>query len=77
MSQQGAKSPLPILFALELLGTAMLFVGILEIYGKVAVVPDAWKFPNYGWVMAVVGFLLGLPHLFVRLRNSANRTPPR
>ena len=56
------------------MGTVLLFVGILEIYGKIAVVPEAWKFPNYGWVMAVVGFLLGLPHLFVRFRNAGSGT---
>jgi hypothetical protein len=76
MLEQTKHRPPPILIVLELLGTVLLFLGLLEIYGKIDIVPAAWRFQDYGWYLVVAGFLLGIPHLIATIRNSKSKPNP-
>jgi hypothetical protein len=73
MPDQSNQRPPPTLIVLEILGTVLLFLGLLEIYGKIDIVPSTWQFQDYGWYMVVAGFLLGIPHLLATIRNSKNK----
>lgn len=62
------------LVVLELLGTVLLALGLLEIFAQTNFVPARWQFKDYGWYMLFAGFLLGVPHLLALMRGSRYKT---
>ncbi|HEY9036208.1 MAG TPA: hypothetical protein VIM96_05785 [Pseudomonadales bacterium] len=53
-------SLLPLL-ALDLIGCTLAGIGFADQLSNTEIVPIAWRFPSYGWVMVAVGFSLTLP----------------
>ena len=71
MAQQ-IKAPLPLLI-LNMIGSLMMMIGIIEHFGWTKLVPDAWRFPYMLPVLLIGGLFLIMPYQFVIVLEALNR----
>ena len=77
---QPLKAPLPLLI-LDMIGSLLMLWGIVEHFGWLHLMPEAWQFPYYTPVLLVSGLLLIMPYQFkivleaLRRRGSGKAKP--
>ena len=71
MAQQ-IKAPLPLLI-LNMIGSLMMTVGIIEHFGWFQMIPDAWRFPYMIPVLLIGGVFLIMPYQFVIVLEALKR----
>ena len=64
------------LLALDLIGCALAGIGLADQLSNTEIVPIAWRFPSYGWVMVAAGFSLTVPFNREILRRAKAIQPP-
>lgn len=63
----------PILLVLDLMGTAIVALGLFELYADPGWFPPALQFRHYPWVLIAIGVALMLPALVFLMRAAFRR----
>lgn len=80
MSQAPRLKFPPFLLFLDLLGTVLLMLGILEGFTSTSLMPDSLKFENHPYVLIGLGVALMAPlliHIIRHITQTSNPSSPR
>ena len=72
MMAQQIKAPLPLL-VLDVIGSLMMLIGIIEHFGWFQLVPASWRFPYMIPVLLIGGLFLIMPYQFVIVLEALKR----
>ncbi len=70
------KAPWPLL-VLDIIGSLMMLVGIIEHFAWFPLLPEAWHFPYFQPVLLIGGLVLIMPYQFVILLEAMKRRGQR
>ena len=49
------------LLVIDFIGTVLIGIGLAEKFADIGLVPRTMQFPNYEWVMIIIGIILAVP----------------
>ncbi|MCR4347752.1 MAG: hypothetical protein NUV55_11205 [Sulfuricaulis sp.] len=67
----------PVLLILDIIGTALLGLGLANYVAGVDILPASWRFDHYGPVFIGIGAALMLPFMVHVIKNAAGNKQER